>query len=113
MELRAVPAASVEVNRTKFSLERVGVSAVFFAAGQGHQMPLYYFNINHNGRVVPDEEGSDLPDLKAAVIEAQECAREMLADHVRARASTTGKRIEITDEHGTVLGSVPLLDMLN
>ena len=33
-------------------------------------MPRYYFDIRDGDELIPDEEGMDLPDLKAAEIEA-------------------------------------------
>jgi hypothetical protein len=69
-------------------------------------MPRYYFNIYEHGRLIPDDEGMELPDAKAAHEEAEEGAREILADAIRAHNDVDGKRIEIADEDGSVLETI-------
>jgi hypothetical protein len=39
-------------------------------------MPRFYFHIQQHGQTVADIEGVDLPDIDAAVEEAQSAARE-------------------------------------
>jgi hypothetical protein len=84
-----------------------------FATQKEAAMPRYYFNIHDDAGVIRDEEGMELPDLAAARTEAQEGARELLADALRAHKDVNGKRMEITDADGTVLESFKVRDMLN
>ena len=43
-------------------------------------MPLYYFDIHENDEIVVDELGMDLPDLRAAAIEAAQSLSDMAKD---------------------------------
>jgi len=47
-------------------------------------MGRFYFHLRDGGPLVIDVEGVDLPDLAAARREAEQAARELLADAIRA-----------------------------
>jgi hypothetical protein len=74
-------------------------------------MPLYYLNICKAGETTKDLEGFELPSLDAALKEAEEGAREIAADAIRAGRTVGEMSIEIADEHGVRLGSVRLQDI--
>jgi hypothetical protein len=71
-------------------------------------MPRYHFHIRDGRDVALDEEGMDLPNLDAAISEAELSGREILADMVRAGRPLDGQAVEITDERGAVLKQVRL-----
>jgi hypothetical protein len=50
-------------------------------------MSRFYFHLQAGGQVVPDDEGTDLPDLSAAQREAIQSAREMLADAIKSSST--------------------------
>ena len=61
-------------------------------------MPRYFFHI-HDGRNIPDQDGTDLPDIKAVRGEAIRAAGEILAD-INGGLSHEEWRMEVTDEVG-------------
>lgn len=75
-------------------------------------MPRFFINV-FNDIDVPDEEGHDCPDLAAAREQAVKGAREMMADHVRVgRPITLHHRMEVTDDAGTVLVTIPFREVI-
>jgi hypothetical protein len=75
-------------------------------------MPHYYLHIRHNGDVIEDPEGFDLPDLSEAQLEALVGLRQILAEAIRNGAEPTADAILIVDETGQELASVPLHEAL-
>ena len=71
-------------------------------------MPRYFLTIRYADRVVVDPEGSEFPDLATAVESArQDAARLSGANHRDGGVPLIGE-IDVLDERGVVLGSVPL-----
>jgi hypothetical protein len=64
-------------------------------------VPRYYFHIA-DGRVIHDNEGTELPDLKSARAEAIRTSGTILSEQ---NSSWTGTawRMSVADEQGTVL----------
>ena len=50
-------------------------------------MARYYFHIRDNDALIRDQEGRDMDDMRDVIHEAEEAAREMLAEKVRRRRS--------------------------
>jgi hypothetical protein len=75
-------------------------------------MPIYFFHIRGGEAQAEDKEGTDLPDLEAAMREARESAREIVADNLRAKEDVDSRRIEVADSDGRVLGTVTIRDVL-
>jgi hypothetical protein len=76
-------------------------------------MPRLFFNIRIDGVLVIDDDGTDFPDLDAAVDEAKEAARDLIASHIRNNdPSVLMNSFEITDEQGVVLRTVPFTEGL-
>lgn len=75
-------------------------------------MPRYYFHL-YNDVDAPDDEGKELPDLKAAREVARDNARFTFSQTVmdEGRASLD-HRIDIEDEHGRVLDTVWFRDVV-
>ena len=64
-------------------------------------------------RLIPDEEGSDLPDIGAAMREARASARDFVADDLKADRPIHGRSIEIANAQGDVLDVFSVHDRLN
>ncbi len=71
-------------------------------------MAHYHLNVVNSVGFVADEEGHDLPDLAAARAQAVAGVRSMLSDELRTRGVIDLRgRIEIAEQHGTVVLVVP------
>lgn len=75
-------------------------------------MPRFYFHVRQGGLLVPDLEGTELPDRGCARDEAVNCARDLAAERIRAGRGLAGRSIEIEDEQGVLVDSVSLLDVI-
>jgi hypothetical protein len=69
-------------------------------------MPRFYFHL-HNDVDVPDKGGEEFPDLAAARAHALSMARFEVAEAAKAGRILLSHRIDVEDEHGTVLATVP------
>ncbi len=69
-------------------------------------MPRFYFHL-HNDVDVPDEGGEELPDLAAARAHAISMARFEVAEAAKVGRILLSHRIDVEDEHGAVLATVP------
>lgn len=75
-------------------------------------MPRFYFHV-HNDIDAKDEQGITLADLAAAKQAAIEGARAMMAEHVtKGRPVTLHHRIDVADESGKVLASLPFRELI-
>ena len=73
-------------------------------------MPRFFFHL-HNDLDCPDEEGLELADLAAARTHASRSARVIAGETVKEQGHIIGDhRIDIEDEHGSVLDSVYFRD---
>jgi hypothetical protein len=68
-------------------------------------MPRFFFNI-HDCIGCIDEEGMELPDRAAAMVEALRGARSLVAEQAMKGVINLGPWIEITDETGRPIGSL-------
>jgi hypothetical protein len=73
-------------------------------------MPQFYFHIREQGRLIPDEEGMNLRDLKEAQQEALESCLDLVRNRVHGHHRVDGLRIEIADASGTIIDSVNVRD---
>ena len=73
-------------------------------------MSLYFFHLRDGSDQLLDPEGVELPDLKAAEARALAAARDMLSEEMKLGRLDLGYRIEVEDERGRVLHSLPLAD---
>jgi hypothetical protein len=60
-------------------------------------MPRFYFDIRENGRLLIDEDGTDLPNLQVAEREAIMTAIELVREAVHGDTDIT---VEVRDERG-------------
>jgi len=60
-------------------------------------MPRYFFH-TQDGRRYPDDEGTELPDLESARLEATRIMAELLKEQPQGFLDTGRLRVEVTDE---------------
>src|SRR5258707_9936453 len=70
-------------------------------------MGRFYFHLQADDQIVPDDEGVDLPDLSAAEHEAILAAREILGEAIKSGRPEVSKAFVIADEEGRALAIVP------
>lgn len=75
-------------------------------------MPRYYFHIRKGAESLPDREGVELPGPKAALHEAQDAAREILAVKVRKGEVIDGDRFDVYDDLENLVFTVPFKSVL-
>jgi hypothetical protein len=75
-------------------------------------MPTYYINIRDHGKLIRDLEGIKVESLDAAVSEALQSARELMATEVLAGSQADGRKFEIMDEAGVIIKVVSFTDAL-
>jgi hypothetical protein len=72
-------------------------------------MPRFYFHL-YNDANVSDDGGKELPDLEAAKAHAISMARFELSEAAKLGRIVLSHHIDVEDEHGTVLATVPFRD---
>jgi hypothetical protein len=75
-------------------------------------MARFHIHLRDGDETIFDEEGVDLPDLSAAIREAELGARELLADAVRLDRDEVPDALVIADQNGRVLHTLKLADVL-
>jgi hypothetical protein len=73
----------------------------------------YYFHIRDRDVFIADDDGMELRDIDAAVIEARTTAHEWVAANVRSGRGTGASIIEIMDWEGVILNAVPMRGTLH
>ncbi len=71
-------------------------------------MPRYYIGFSNGITVIDDPEGTELPDLTAARLEASEDVKHLSQDRISAGRNWVGWVLQVADESGAVLFSLPL-----
>jgi hypothetical protein len=75
-------------------------------------MGRFYFHLRRERELVADDEGSELPNVTAARREAEQGARELLAEAVKTGSDTIPDAFIVTDEHGREVDTVLLATLL-
>jgi hypothetical protein len=73
-------------------------------------MPTFYFNIITANEVIEDREGTDLPDIQAARIEAIEDARLLMSQSILLGNDVSGRSVQIIDDQGEVVLLLPFTE---
>ena len=73
----------------------------------------YFFHIHDAQGVVPDEEGSELPNIAAAVHEARLSARDFVIENLKSGKALPNRWIEIVDGDGKVLDRMRIRDVVD
>jgi UPF0288 family protein (methanogenesis marker protein 3) len=71
-------------------------------------MPIYFFHIRDGDSLILDEEGTEFEYIQAAFAEAEQSARELALEQVKAGNLGNSAVVELTNTKGTVLMVVPL-----
>lgn len=75
-------------------------------------MPRYYLHIRDGQKLIEDQEGVELPSVVSAKGEAEEAAREILAEKLEAGDIIDGQAFEIHDAWGNHMLTVPFRSVL-
>ena len=73
-------------------------------------MPRFFFNIRNGSGFTEDEEGRTLADAEEARREALKGARDLIADEAKQGRIDLAGSIDVTDEAGAPVLSVPFRD---
>jgi hypothetical protein len=76
-----------------------------------HLMPRFYFHL-FNDMECRDDEGVQLPNAANALQRAAVLARGMAAESVKQGHLILDHRIEVTDDHGDLIGTVHFSDVV-
>jgi hypothetical protein len=75
-------------------------------------MPRYFFNIIAGDGIREDFEGTELPSLEHARIEAIEDARALMSNAILLGEDISSRGLEICNESGDVLLSMAFIDAI-
>ncbi|GGD29114.1 DUF6894 family protein [Aureimonas glaciei] len=73
-------------------------------------MAIYFFNLRNGNSLLTASEGQEFESTADAQQGAEEYAREIFAELVRAGKQVNGQVIDILDPLGTTVGMVRLID---
>ena len=76
-------------------------------------MPKFYLHIHEAGETIEDYEGTEFPDARSALAEAERAARDLLAEKVRTGGIIGGQRIDVVDDIHQPVGSVRFRTLLH
>jgi len=74
-------------------------------------MPHFYFHLQNGKGRLEDRRGVALPDAEAAWYQAYRSARELLADDTRARYEWAQHWLEVEDDRGRSVWTVPVVEI--
>ena len=72
-----------------------------------------YFHLVNSHETVPDDTGIEVSDLATAQHSALEAIDEIRDEAIRVGASWQGWRLDVVDQAGSILLSIPLEPTLN
>jgi hypothetical protein len=75
-------------------------------------MPRFYYHVRKGDLLIEDTEGVEVPGLRAAFDEAEQGARDLMAERVKHGQVIDGHQFEVHDELGTKLFTVPFKSVL-
>jgi hypothetical protein len=75
-------------------------------------MPRFYFHIREGDLFEHDIEGVELSSAEEARREAEDSAREMVAEAVLRSEVIDGRLFEVTSEDGSVVATVPFASVI-
>jgi hypothetical protein len=70
-------------------------------------MPRYFFHIKDKAKTIRDEEGMELQDLDAVLVEARESARQIMSERVLEGHEPDGRVFVVTEEQGETVLTFP------
>lgn len=75
-------------------------------------MPRFYFNVRDGETVIADKEGVEMPGKTAAAEEAEQAARDLLADRVKHGEPLEAKSFEVVNDNGETILTLPFRSVL-
>ena len=75
-------------------------------------MGRFFFHLKDGDEIIPDEDGTELPDVAAATREALQSARELLAEAIKAGNPRIYEALVIADEAGRTVDILPFSAIL-
>lgn len=75
-------------------------------------MGRFFFHLKDGDEIIPDEDGTELPDVAAATREALQSARELLAEAIKAGSPRIYEALVIADEAGRTVDILPFSAIL-
>ncbi len=75
-------------------------------------MPKFFFHLREGGKLRRDTEGLELPGKRQAVDEAKAAAYDMIMDRVISRKWIEDDTLEIADEAGNPVCTIPVRSIL-
>jgi hypothetical protein len=76
-------------------------------------MPRYYLSVRYRDHLFQDEEGEDIPSAIEMKVRALETARDLIRTPSLAIPDWLDCTLEVTDETGTMVLSIPFPDALD
>ena len=76
-------------------------------------MPRFYLSVRYRDRLFRDEEGEDIPSAIEMKVRALEAARDLIRTPFLAIPDWFDCTLEVTDEIGATVLSLPLPDAVN
>ena len=73
-------------------------------------MPRYYLSVRYRDHLFQDEEGEDIPSAIEMKVRALETARDLIRTPFLAIPDWLACTLEVTDESGTMVLSLPFPD---
>jgi hypothetical protein len=73
-------------------------------------MSRYFFHVRNGDDVLIDTDGVVLNDLHAVIARSLATARKILSDEALAGSMPMNKRVEVEDEDGTLVHSLPFVN---
>jgi hypothetical protein len=75
-------------------------------------MPRFYFNVRDGDTLIADQEGVEMPGESAAVEEARQAARDLLAERVKYGEPIETRQFEILNDNGETILTLPFRSVL-
>jgi hypothetical protein len=75
-------------------------------------MPRFFFDLSEEGALTRDTAGLDFPGLEAALAQAAEGAREIVAHGIMKNQDLSAHAFSIRDEDGRTVATVRFRDVL-
>jgi hypothetical protein len=75
-------------------------------------MPHFFFHLRDGETRLRDRSGVSLPDAEAAWYQAYRNARDLLLDERAAERGLAGQSLEVEDDRGLPVWSVPLAEIV-
>lgn len=76
-------------------------------------MARYFFNFRIDDTLIPDHMGEELPDMQSAILVAKRAGGKLAEDQIRSGNPLVSCEIVVTDETGTELLRVPLVEAIH